>query len=202
MRSAVWPVGLPELGVVSRSAVFRICSAPTGRTIPAQGSALGCGVKKSKSPEGATYFRRCTGRGSRLQGFVSFGCRIRGGPTLCRGLVSVFAKVRAVRTRASGSLSSVRNGGEGRGEEALRNRDTVRMGRHPSPRPAPRSCLTGRGRRTRYSARRFRHELSQRLIRSRPVGAKPMRTVAFRLAAERATADGVRSTACSPILLR
>ena len=34
----------------------------------------------------------------------------------------------------------------------------------PSPRPSPRSCLTGRGRRTRYSLRRFRHELSQGLI--------------------------------------
>ena len=35
---------------------------------------------------------------------------------------------------------------------------------HPSPRPSPRSCLTGRGRRPRYSLRRLRHKLSQRLI--------------------------------------
>ena len=35
---------------------------------------------------------------------------------------------------------------------------------HPSPRPSPRSCLTGRGRRSRSSLRRFRHELWQRLI--------------------------------------
>ena len=35
---------------------------------------------------------------------------------------------------------------------------------HPSPWPAPRSCLTGRGRRIRYSLPRLRHELSQRLI--------------------------------------
>ena len=39
---------------------------------------------------------------------------------------------------------------------------------HPSPRPSPRSCLTGRGSRTRFSLRRFRHELSQRLICGRP----------------------------------
>ena len=77
---------------------------------------------------------------------------------------SVFAKVRAIRTVASVSLSSVRNGGEGRGEEALRKGDTVRVGGHPSPRPSPRSCLTGRGRRTRYSLQRLRHDLSQRLI--------------------------------------
>ena len=30
--------------------------------------------------------------------------------------------------------------------------------------PSPRSCLTGRGRPTRYSLRRLRHDLSQRLI--------------------------------------
>ena len=35
---------------------------------------------------------------------------------------------------------------------------------HPSLRPSPRSCLTGRGRRTRFSLRRFLHEHSQRLI--------------------------------------
>ena len=35
---------------------------------------------------------------------------------------------------------------------------------HPSPQPSPRSCLTGRGRRTRYSVWQFRNELSQRLI--------------------------------------
>ena len=41
---------------------------------------------------------------------------------------------------------------------------------HPSPRPSPRSCLTGRGRRPRASLRRLRHELSQRLIhREAPV---------------------------------
>ena len=41
---------------------------------------------------------------------------------------------------------------------------TYAMVGHPSPRPSPRSCLTGRGRRTRCSLRRFRHGLSQRLI--------------------------------------
>ena len=35
---------------------------------------------------------------------------------------------------------------------------------HPSPRPSPRSCLTGRGSRTRSSLRRLRHTLAQRLI--------------------------------------
>ena len=39
--------------------------------------------------------------------------------------VSVFANVRAVGTVTSVSLSSVRNGGEGRGEEALRHVETV-----------------------------------------------------------------------------
>ena len=53
-------------------------------------------------------------------------------------LVSVFAKVRAVRTVFSVSLSSVRNGGEGRGEEALRNGDPVRVGGAPlSPTLSP-----------------------------------------------------------------
>ena len=53
-------------------------------------------------------------------------------------LVSVFAKVRTVPTVASVSLSSVRNGGEGRGEEALGNGDTVRMGGAPlSPTLSP-----------------------------------------------------------------
>ena len=52
--------------------------------------------------------------------------------------LSVFAEVRAVRTGASGSLSSVRNGGEGWGEEALRNGDMVRMGGAPlSPTLSP-----------------------------------------------------------------
>ena len=52
--------------------------------------------------------------------------------------LSVVAKVRAVRTGASGSLASVRNGGEGWGEEALRNCDTVRMDGAPlSPALSP-----------------------------------------------------------------
>ena len=42
--------------------------------------------------------------------------------------LSVFANVRAVRTVVSGSLASVRNGGEGWGEDALRKCDTVRLG--------------------------------------------------------------------------
>ena len=51
---------------------------------------------------------------------------------------SVFAEVRAVRTGISGSLSSVRNGGEGWGEEALRQGDRVRMGGAPlSPALSP-----------------------------------------------------------------
>ena len=54
------------------------------------------------------------------------------------GVVLIFAKVRAVRTGASGSLSSVRNGGEGWGEEVLRNGDTVRVAGAPlSPTLSP-----------------------------------------------------------------
>ena len=53
-------------------------------------------------------------------------------------VVSVFAQVRAVRTVASGSLSSVRNGGEGWGEEALRHGETVRHSGAPlSPALSP-----------------------------------------------------------------
>ncbi len=57
------------------------------------------------------------------------------------------------------SLSSVQNGGEGWGEEALPN------GRRPAKveHPSPRSPLTRRWSRTRYSVRWFRHELPQRL---------------------------------------
>ena len=52
--------------------------------------------------------------------------------------LSVIAKVRAHFTATSGSLSSVRNGGEGRGEEALRHGETVRNGGTPlSPSLAP-----------------------------------------------------------------
>ena len=52
--------------------------------------------------------------------------------------LSVVAKVRALRTGASVSLSSVRNGGEGWGEEALRNDDPVGMGGAPlSPALSP-----------------------------------------------------------------
>ncbi len=83
-----------------------------------------------------------------------------------RHRVSAFAKVRAVRTVASISLSPVRNGGEGWGEEVLRHgeaRPFAIVG-HPSPRPSPRSCLTGRGRRTRCSLWQFRREFSHRLI--------------------------------------
>ncbi len=82
-------------------------------------------------------------------------------PRVASNELSVFAKVRAVRTGTSGSLSSVRNGGEGRGEEALCNVGALAMVKHPSPRPSPRSCLTGRGRRTRYLLQRSRHERSQ-----------------------------------------
>ena len=42
--------------------------------------------------------------------------------------VSVVAKDRAVRIVASGSLASVWNGGEGRGEETLRTGETICMG--------------------------------------------------------------------------
>ena len=53
----------------------------------------------------------------------------------CRA--AVFPKVRAVRTVAS-ALASVRNGGEGWGEEARRQGDTVRRGGAPrSPTLAP-----------------------------------------------------------------
>ena len=45
--------------------------------------------------------------------------------------LSIVAKVRAVRTGASGSLSAVRNGGEGRGEEALCHGGTARKGGAP-----------------------------------------------------------------------
>ena len=74
--------------------------------------------------------------------------------------VSAFANVRAVRTRGSGSLSFVRNGGEGWGEEALRSVWPLVVVKHPSPR----SCLTGRGRRTRCLLQPSRRELSHRLI--------------------------------------
>ena len=77
---------------------------------------------------------------------------------------SVLAKMRAVRAGASGSLSSIRNGGAGCGEEALRKVGPFVMVKHPSPLPSPRSCLTGRGRRTRCLLPRSRDELSQRLI--------------------------------------
>ena len=81
--------------------------------------------------------------------------------------LSLFAKIRAVRTGTSGSLSSVQNGGEGRGEEALSTGGPLAMVKHPSPRPSPRSCLTGRGRRTRFFLRQSRHGQSQRLIAAR-----------------------------------
>ena len=57
-------------------------------------------------------------------------------------------------------------GTEERVGERRRSARVTRFARvgHPSPRPSPRSCLTGRGRRTRFSLRRLRHELSQRLI--------------------------------------
>ena len=65
-------------------------------------------------------------------------CAHRDGVSAHCSHVSVFAQVRAVRTGASGSLSSVRNGGEGWGEEALRTGDTVRMGGAPlSPTLSP-----------------------------------------------------------------
>ena len=83
------------------------------------------------------------------------------------GAVSIVANARAgtvVTKGASDSLSSVRNGGEGRGEEALPIGETARTNGHPSPLPAPRSCLTGRGSRTRPSFRQFRYEFSHRLI--------------------------------------
>ena len=52
--------------------------------------------------------------------------------------LSVFAKVGAVRTRASVSLPSVRNGGVGRGEEALRHGEIVRSSGAPlSPTLSP-----------------------------------------------------------------
>ena len=97
----------------------------------------------------------------------SVRCQIE--PVLSRRqlVLSVFAKVRAVRTGASVSLSSVPNGGEGWGEEALPKVRRLPTERHPSPRPSPRSRLTGRGRRTRSSSRRLRHILSQRVINPR-----------------------------------
>ncbi len=75
-------------------------------------------------------------------------------------LLADLVKVRAVRAGASDSLSSVRNGGE----EALRKFGPLAMVRHPSPRPSPRSCLTGRGRRTHYLLQRSGHGLSQQLM--------------------------------------
>ena len=98
---------------------------------------------------------------------IPVGTRCRASLTLPRPpatRLSVCAKARAVRTETSVSLSSVRNGGEGRGEEALRNIRPLALVTHPSPRPSPRSCLTGRGRRTRSLSQRSRHELSQRFI--------------------------------------
>ena len=80
--------------------------------------------------------------------------------------LSILAQLRAVRTETSVFLSSVRNGEEGRGEEALRKVGAPATVKHPSPHPSPRSCLTGRGRRTRYLLQRSLHELSQRLLAS------------------------------------
>ena len=52
--------------------------------------------------------------------------------------LAIVGKVRAVRTVVSGSRASVRNGGEGWGEEALRKGDTVCMGGAPlSPALSP-----------------------------------------------------------------
>ena len=48
--------------------------------------------------------------------------------------LSAFVKIRAFHTGASASLSSVRNGGEGRGEEALRFGET---GRNSGPPLSP-----------------------------------------------------------------
>ena len=45
--------------------------------------------------------------------------------------LAIVGKVRAVRTVVSGSRASVRNGGEGWGEEARRKGDTVRKGGAP-----------------------------------------------------------------------
>ena len=86
--------------------------------------------------------RRFCGIGSCHRAGVVIGCL----PTTIRPFVfvpfvpfvSVVAEVRAVRTVAPVSLSSVRNGGEGRGEEELRNGDTVRVDGSPlSPALSP-----------------------------------------------------------------
>ena len=60
-------------------------------------------------------------------------------------------------------LRSERRRGLGRGGAPPHRNRRQELG-PPSPRPSPRSCLTGRGRRTRFSYRRLRHELSQRLV--------------------------------------
>ena len=61
---------------------------------------------------------------------ISFG--VPPGPeTNRRRELSTHAKARAVRTETSVSLSSVRNGGEGRGEEALCNAGAARRGEAP-----------------------------------------------------------------------
>ena len=53
-------------------------------------------------------------------------------------VIAILAKVRADRTGTSVSHSSVRNGGEGRGEEALRNAGAVRISEAPlSPALSP-----------------------------------------------------------------
>ena len=81
-----------------------------------------------------------------------------------RRRLSILAKDRAVRTGVSVSLSSVRNGGEGRGEEALRNDGAARVGEAPlSPALSP-FVPHGARETERDSFERFRHELSQRLL--------------------------------------
>lgn len=79
-------------------------------------------------------------------------------------LMSFFVKCAAVRTVPSVSLASVRNGGEGRGEEALRTLRAHASVKHPWPRPFPRSCLTGRGRLTRFLRPAPRLEVSRLLM--------------------------------------
>ena len=102
--------------------------------------------------------------------------------------VSVLPKVRAVGTEASVSLSAVRNEREGREEEARDKVGPLAMVEHPSPRPSPRSCLTGQGRRTRCLLQLSRHERSQRLISAN--GARRSRRFTSQLSCRVRTRNG------------
>ena len=120
-----------------------------------------------RCPAGAWLFR-CGNRGRRpltraCPRLISFGVPPGPGANRQRRLSDV-AKVGALRTKVSVSLSSVRNGGEGRGEEALCNAGAARNGVAPlSPALSP-FVPHGARETERDSFRRLRRDLSHRLM--------------------------------------